>query len=145
MSQCWVLHFLIVMLNIIMLSVIMLSVIMLSVIMLSVVIQNVVMLSVMALIRLIEWVTNLFLCCHVTDCLGTSFSIFESSIKIKYPSGANVIKLFTAVIYCHSTVIPSFCVIKWYYYGSYCGMLVSDTMVIYHGISTLEKIGTAVN
>jgi hypothetical protein len=26
--------------------------------------------------------------------------------------GANVIKLFTAEIYCHSTVIPLFCVIK---------------------------------
>jgi hypothetical protein len=26
--------------------------------------------------------------------------------------GANDIKLFTVVIYCHSTVIPSFCVIK---------------------------------
>jgi hypothetical protein len=29
--------------------------------------------------------------------------------------GANVIKLFTAVICCHSTVIPSFCVIKLFY------------------------------
>jgi hypothetical protein len=27
-------------------------------------------------------------------------------------SGANVIKLFTTLIYCHSMVIPSFCVIK---------------------------------
>ncbi len=34
---------------------------------------------------------------------------------------------------------------KWYYYGNYSGMLVSNTMVIYHGILTLEKIGTAVN
>ena len=55
--------------------------------------------------------------------------------------GVNVIKLFTAVIYCHSTVIPSFCVIKWYYYGNYCGMLVSNTMVIYHE----KKVGTAVH
>ncbi len=60
-------------------------------------------------------------------------------------SGANVIKLFTAVIYCCSTVISSFCVVKWYYYGDYCWMLVSNTMVIYHGILTLEKEGTAVN
>ncbi len=59
--------------------------------------------------------------------------------------GAIVIKLFIAVIYCHSTVIPSFCVIKWYYYGNNCEMLVSNTMVIYHGILTLEKVGTAVN
>jgi hypothetical protein len=28
---------------------------------------------------------------------------------------------------------------------NYCGMLVSNTMVIYHGILTLEKVGTAVN
>ncbi len=49
------------------------------------------------------------------------------------------------VIYWHSPVIPSVCVIEWYYYGKYCGMLVSDTMVIYHGISTLEEVGTVVN
>ncbi len=60
-------------------------------------------------------------------------------------SGVNVIKLFTTVFYCHSTVIPSFCVIKRYCYGNYRGMLVSNTMVIYHGILTLEKVGTAVN
>jgi hypothetical protein len=39
--------------------------------------------------------------------------------------GANVIKLFTAVIYCHSMVIPSFCVIKLYYLGNYHGMAVN--------------------
>jgi hypothetical protein len=61
------------------------------------------------------------------------------------PPVANVVKLFTAVIYCHSTVKPSICVIKLYHYGSYCGMLVSNTMVIYHGILSLEKVGTAVN
>jgi hypothetical protein len=54
-------------------------------------------------------------------------------------------KLYTTVIYCHFTVIPSFCVIKGYYYGKYCGMLVSNTMVIYHGILTLEKVGATVN
>jgi hypothetical protein len=32
--------------------------------------------------------------------------------------GANVIRLFTKVIYCHSIVIPSFCVIKQYYHGN---------------------------
>jgi hypothetical protein len=57
----------------------------------------------------------------------------------------NDIKLFTTVIYCCSMVIPSFCVIKSYYYGNYCGMLVSNTMVFNHGILTLEKVGTAVN
>jgi hypothetical protein len=50
--------------------------------------------------------------------------------------GANVIKLFTAVIYHHSRVIPSFCFIKLYYLGNYCGMAVN-----YHGILTLEKVG----
>jgi hypothetical protein len=50
--------------------------------------------------------------------------------------GANVIRLFTAVIYHHSTVIPSFCVIKLYYLGNYCGMAVN-----YHSILTLEKVG----
>jgi len=54
---------------------------------------------------------------------------------------ANVIKLFTAVIYCHSMVISSFCVIKQYYDGNYHGMAVSNTTVIYHGISTLEITG----
>jgi hypothetical protein len=49
---------------------------------------------------------------------------------------ANVIKLFTAVIYNHSTVIPSFCVIKPYYLGNYSGMAVN-----YLSILTLEKVG----
>ncbi len=39
--------------------------------------------------------------------------------------GANVIKVFTAVIYYHSMVIPSFCVIKLYYLGNYHGMAVN--------------------
>ena len=33
--------------------------------------------------------------------------------------GANVIKLFTMVFYCHSIVLLSFCVIKQYYHGNY--------------------------
>ena len=52
------------------------------------------------------------------------------------PSGANVIKLFTMVIYCHSMVIPSFCVIKLYYLGNYHGMAVN-----YHGIKLFYNIG----
>jgi hypothetical protein len=51
-------------------------------------------------------------------------------------SGANVIKLFTAVIYLHSTVIPSLCVIKLCYLGNYCGMAIN-----FHGTLTLEKVG----
>jgi hypothetical protein len=49
---------------------------------------------------------------------------------------ANVIKLFTAVIYHHSMVIPSFCVIKLCYSENNYGMAVN-----YHGILTLEKVG----
>jgi hypothetical protein len=58
------------------------------------------------------------------------------SIFISLAPGANVIKLLTVVIYHHSMVIPSFCVIKLYYIGNYCGMA-----VIYHSIVTLEKVG----
>ncbi len=42
-----------------------------------------------------------------------------------FQSGANVIKLFTGVIYHHSMVIPSFCVIKQHYLGNYCRMAVN--------------------
>ncbi len=40
------------------------------------------------------------------------------------------------VIYHHSMVIPSFCVIKLYYLRNYCGMAVN-----YCGILTLERVG----
>jgi hypothetical protein len=33
--------------------------------------------------------------------------------------GANVLKLFTEVIYCHSIALLSFCAIKQYYYSNY--------------------------
>jgi hypothetical protein len=55
-------------------------------------------------------------------------------------SGANVIKLFTAVIYHHSMVIPTFRVIKLCYPENYCGMAVN-----YNGILTLEKVGLKVS
>ncbi len=49
--------------------------------------------------------------------------------KLKYERGgspgANVIKLFTAVIYHNSTVILSFYFIKLYFLGNYCGMAVN--------------------
>jgi hypothetical protein len=51
-------------------------------------------------------------------------------------SGANVINIFTAVSYCHSMVISSFCVIKLYYLGNYHAMA-----VIYHGIKLFYNIG----
>ncbi len=72
---------------------------------------------------------------------------------------ANVIKLCTVVIYWHVTVIPPFCVLKQYCSGDYHGMAlnyhttvftakndsitnttVSNTMIIYDGILTLEKV-----
>jgi hypothetical protein len=52
------------------------------------------------------------------------------------PPRANVIKLFTMVIYHHSTIIPSFCVIELYYLGNYNGMAINNC-----GILTLEKVG----
>jgi len=52
--------------------------------------------------------------------------------------GANVIKLFTTVVYCHSMVIPSFCVIKQHYLGNYCRMAVNYLRNIYNMEFTLE-------
>jgi hypothetical protein len=49
--------------------------------------------------------------------------------------GPNVIKLFTAIIYCHSMVIASFCTKKQHYRGNYCGMAVN-----YHGICVTNVI-----
>jgi hypothetical protein len=49
--------------------------------------------------------------------------------------GPNVIKLFTAVIYCHSMVIPSFCVIKQHYLGNYSRMAIN-----YRGICVTNVI-----
>ncbi len=58
--------------------------------------------------------------------------IVNSTSKIP---GPNVIKLFSAVIYCHSMVIPSFCVIKQHYLGNHCRMAVN-----YHGICVTNVI-----
>jgi hypothetical protein len=52
--------------------------------------------------------------------------------------GPNVIKLFTAVIYCHSMVIQSFCVIKQHYVGNYSRMAVNYYRNIYNIEFTLE-------
>ncbi len=61
--------------------------------------------------------------------------------------GGSVIKLFTAINYCHSVVIPSFCVISLYYLSNYCGGKVNynGTAVIYCHTVTFEKEGTTVN
>jgi hypothetical protein len=50
--------------------------------------------------------------------------------------GANATKLFTTAIYCHSMVIPSFCVIKLYNLVNYHGIAVN-----YHGIKLFFNIG----
>jgi len=68
----------------------------------------------------------------IGPCVFKSISLI-SSLKhtgLQYWSpGANVMKHYTAVIYCHSIVIPSFCVIKLYCLGNYHWMAVN-----YHGI-----------
>jgi hypothetical protein len=48
---------------------------------------------------------------------------------------------YKTLIYRHSTVTPSFCVIKQYYDSNYSGMAVSNITVIYCDISTLEITG----
>jgi hypothetical protein len=50
--------------------------------------------------------------------------IYMGTIVVLSP-GPYVIKLFTAVIYCHYMVILSFCVIKKYYCGNYRGMAIN--------------------
>jgi hypothetical protein len=52
----------------------------------------------------------------------------KNQLPVFATRGASVIKLFTAVMYCHSMVIPSSCVIKQYYCGDYPTMEVN-----YHG------------
>ncbi len=47
-------------------------------------------------------------------------------------AGVNLIKLFAAVIYRHSMVMPSFCVIKQHYLGNYCRMAVNYYRNIYN-------------
>jgi hypothetical protein len=64
-----------------------------------------------------------------------SSTVMKGKCFITLTPGANVIKLFTAAIYCHSMVIPS-CVIKLYYLGNYHGMAVN-----YHGIKLFYNIG----
>ncbi len=56
-------------------------------------------------------------------------SLFKKSVNqgqksfIKLPTG---LKLFAVLIYCYFKVIMSFCVIKSYYLGNYCGMAVKS-------------------
>jgi hypothetical protein len=59
----------------------------------------------------------------------TAFANYDCKKFIIFSPGANVIKLFTAVIYHHSMVIMSFCVIKLNYPENYRGMALN-----YHSI-----------
>jgi hypothetical protein len=82
-------------------------------------------------------------------CLHFGFVIFwrkdfgakaAHKMSVKLTPGANVIKHFTMVIYCNTTVILSFSVIKLYYLGNYCGMAVNycgicETNVIKHNLT----------
>jgi hypothetical protein len=45
---------------------------------------------------------------------GSLANPMKMQVTVKQPikPGVNVIKLFTVAIYCHSMVIPSFCVLK---------------------------------
>jgi hypothetical protein len=45
-------------------------------------------------------------------------------------TGVIVIKLFTVIIYCHSMVKPSFCVIKLYYLSNYHGLAVNNLGIV---------------
>jgi hypothetical protein len=48
------------------------------------------------------------------------------STTISFPdSETEVLKFLKMVIYCHFTVIPSFCVIKHFYHGNYHGIAVN--------------------
>ncbi len=74
-----------------------------------------------------------------------SLKTSEVVATLKFPFisihlGANIIKKFTAVIYCHSMVILLFCVVKLYDLGNYCGMAVNyrgicETNVIKHNLT----------
>jgi hypothetical protein len=59
-------------------------------------------------------------------------------VNEKVSPGPNVIKLVTAVIYRHSMVMPSFCIIKQHYLGNYCRMAVNYHRNIYNNEFTLE-------
>jgi hypothetical protein len=59
---------------------------------------------------------------------GSRANPMKMQVTVKHPikPGVNVIKLFTAVIYCHSMVLPSFCVIKHWYCSKYHRMAVNN-------------------
>ncbi len=88
---------------------------------------------------------------NMNSCWNTKISFYlEISV-------ANVIKLFTVVIYCHFTVIPSFFAIKnittavakeWQQITVVFFITQKESIIntaIYHGLLTLENVSTVVN
>jgi hypothetical protein len=59
--------------------------------------------------------------------------------------GANIIKHFTIVIYCHSMSVLSLCVIKLFYLINFCGPKMAVKFrrmaVNYYDILSQEKVG----
>jgi hypothetical protein len=80
-----------------------------------------------------ELILQLIWCSSI---LSNNAMLCHVTFVITSRPGANVIKLFTVVIYHHSMVILSFCVLKLHSPGNYRGMAVN-----YQGILTLEKVG----
>jgi hypothetical protein len=75
-------------------------------------------------------------------CLYCALRPKQASLMLKtWPGQTSRSQCYKTLIYCHCTVTPPFCVIKQCYDGNYRGMAVSNTTVVYHGISTLEITG----
>ncbi len=62
--------------------------------------------------------------------------LYKKEFVQKHRTRGQCYKTFYQVIYCHSIVIPSFCVIKLHYLGNYHGMAVN-----YLGIKLFYIIG----
>jgi hypothetical protein len=59
--------------------------------------------------------------------MGKFHKLVPGTLKFKLyqtPARADVINIFTVVIYLHSMVIPLFFVVNLYYHGNYCEMAV---------------------
>ncbi len=83
-----------------------------------------------------QWILGLWVECSTTVLLGLNLYY-----KTFLPFSLSRSQCYKTLINCHSTVTPTFYVIKQYYDGNYHGLAVANTMVIYHGISTLEITG----
>jgi hypothetical protein len=73
--------------------------------------------------------------CHILTLEKEDSMVNYNSIFKPLAPNVNDIKLFTVIIYCHSMVMPPFCVINLYYLVNYSGMAVS-TMAIFYTIGS---------